>query len=101
MSNVTAVWHVYILRCVDSSLYTGVTTCVAERVAAHNAGRGAKYTRSRLPVELVYEERVGDRGEALSREAQIKRLPAVEKRRLVRCTASKAMGAAKTERLQG
>ena len=78
-----AVWHVYMLRCVDSTLYTGVTTRVAERVATHNAGRGAKYTRSRLPVELVYAERVGDRGEALSREAQIKRLPAAEKRRLV------------------
>ena len=100
MSDVAAVWHVYILRCVDSSLYTGVTTCVADRVAAHNAGRGAKYTRSRLPVELVYEERVGDRGEALSREAQIKRLPAVEKRRLVRRTASKETEVARTERLQ-
>ena len=83
MSNAASTWHVYILRCVDSSLYTGVTTRVAERVAAHNAGLGAKYTRSRLPVELVYEECVGDRGEALSREAQIKRLPAEEKRRLV------------------
>lgn len=76
-------WFVYMLRCADASLYTGVTTGVAERVAAHNAGRGAKYTRSRLPVELVYEERIGDRGEALSREAQIKRLSAAQKRRLV------------------
>ncbi len=83
MNDSNGIWHVYILRCVDSSLYTGVTTRVAERVAAHNAGRGAKYTRSRLPVELVYEERIGDRGEALSREAQIKRLTAVEKRKLV------------------
>ena len=83
MNDATAVWHVYILRCVDASLYTGVTNRVSERVAAHKAGRGAKYTRSRLPVELVYEERVGDRGAALSREAQIKRLPALEKRRLV------------------
>lgn len=78
-----AVWYVYMLRCADATLYTGVTTRVVERVATHNAGRGAKYTRSRLPVELVYEERAGDRGEALSREAQIKRLPAAEKRRLV------------------
>ncbi|NIW24792.1 MAG: GIY-YIG nuclease family protein [Gammaproteobacteria bacterium] len=83
MSDRATVWHVYILRCVDSTLYTGVTTRVADRVAAHNAGRGAKYTRGRLPVELVYEERIGDRGDALSREAQIKRLSAIEKRRLV------------------
>ncbi len=96
MSDATAIWRVYILRCADSSLYTGVSTRVAERVAAHNAGRGAKYTRSRLPVELVYEERVGDRGEALSREAQIKRLPAEEKRELVRRTASTATAAART-----
>ena len=98
MSDVVAVWHVYILRCVDSSLYTGVTTRVAERVGAHNAGRGAKYTRGRLPVELVYEERVGGRGEALSREAQIKRLTAVEKRQLVKRTASTAKAAARTRR---
>jgi len=76
------VWYVYMLRCADASLYTGVTTRISERVAAHNAGRGAKYTRSRLPVELVYEERIGDRGQALSREAQLKRLPAEKKRRL-------------------
>lgn len=97
MTNPTALWHVYILRCVDSSLYTGVTTCVADRVAAHNAGRGAKYTRSRLPVELVYEECVGDRGDALSREAQIKRLSADDKRGLVRRTASRAKAAARKE----
>jgi len=76
-------WYVYMLRCADASLYTGITTRVADRVATHNAGRGAKYTRGRLPVELVYEERIGDRGQALSREAQIKRLPTKEKRLLV------------------
>ena len=96
MSETVAVWRVYILRCADSSLYTGVSTRVTERVAAHNAGRGAKYTRSRLPVELVYEERAESRGEALRREAQIKRLPAEQKRKLVRRTASIATAAART-----
>jgi putative endonuclease len=65
---------VYLVRCRDGTLYTGVTNDVAERIAAHNAGRGAKYTRSRLPVTLVYREPTKGRGPALRREHQIKRL---------------------------
>jgi putative endonuclease len=76
-------WYVYIVRCADASLYTGVTNRVDTRVAMHNAGRGARYTRSRRPVELVYLESVEDRSAALRREAQIKRLPADRKRELV------------------
>ena len=76
-------WYVYIVRCADSSLYTGVTKRVDARLAVHNAGRGARYTRSRLPVELVYWEPVDDRSMALRREAQIKRLSADEKKSLV------------------
>ncbi|MDH4037964.1 MAG: GIY-YIG nuclease family protein, partial [Candidatus Krumholzibacteria bacterium] len=55
-------WFVYILRCSDRTLYTGVTNDTDKRVADHNAGRGARYTRARLPVRLVYVEQVEDRG---------------------------------------
>jgi len=67
-------WYVYIVRCVDGSLYTGTSTDVVARVATHNAGKGAKYTRSRLPVLLVYTEHAASRSLALKREAVIKRL---------------------------
>lgn len=76
-------WYVYILRCADATLYTGVTNSVTARLDAHNAGRGAKYTRGRRPVELVYVETVDGRGAALRREAQIKRLAPDAKRRLL------------------
>jgi putative endonuclease len=65
---------VYIVRCADGSLYTGWTTDVERRVSEHNAGRGARYTRTRCPVELVYCEQVVNRGAALRREAEIRRL---------------------------
>ena len=67
-------WYVYLLRCGDGSLYTGSTSDVARRVAAHQAGKGAKYTRSHLPVELVYQEELPDQSAALRREAAIKRM---------------------------
>ena len=76
-------WHVYIVRCADSSLYTGVARDLSARVCAHNAGRGAKYTRSRLPVELVYRELAEDRGAALRREHEIKRMAPEVKRALI------------------
>ncbi|MDZ4724217.1 MAG: GIY-YIG nuclease family protein [candidate division Zixibacteria bacterium] len=63
----------YILRCRDNSLYTGITTDIDERLRAHNTGKGAKYTRARLPVNLVYTEQCGSRSLALKREWQIKR----------------------------
>ena len=75
-------WWVYMLRCGDGSLYTGSTTDVARRVEAHRSGRGAKYTRSRPPVTLVYQEAQGGRSEALRREAAIKRLSRAEKLQL-------------------
>ena len=65
---------VYMVRCTGGTLYTGWTTDPAARLRAHQSGRGAKYTRSRLPVELVYQEAVPDRSAALRREAAIKRL---------------------------
>ena len=75
-------WFVYIVRCADRSLYTGVTTDAPRRVAEHNDGRGARYTRSRGPVSLVYLESVEDRGAALRREHEIKRMTVEGKRRL-------------------
>ena len=66
--------YVYILRCADGSLYTGWTNDLEKRVKTHNAGKGAKYTKTRLPVELVYYEEYEEKGEALSREFSIKKL---------------------------
>jgi putative endonuclease len=77
------------LRCADRSLYTGVATDLDARVATHNAGKGAKYTRGRLPVKLVYQEAVAGRGAALKREHAIKRMPAAAKRQLIRQSISK------------
>lgn len=76
-------WYVYMLRCADGSLYTGTALDVDARAAAHNGGKGAKYTRSRLPVSVVYREAAGSRGEALSRELAIKRLSRAEKEALL------------------
>ena len=76
--------YVYLLRCADGSLYCGWTTDPEARLAAHNSGHGAKYTRSRLPVEMVYLEPCADRHEAMSREWHIKRMSHAEKERLVR-----------------
>ena len=75
-------WQVYIVRCADGSLYTGIARDLKRRIAEHNAdkGAGASYTRSRRPVRLVYQEPAADRGAALRREAAIKRLPAAAKR---------------------
>lgn len=75
-------WHVYILRCADDSLYTGSTDDIERRLAVHNAGRGAKYTRSRLPAVLVYSEDCASKAEALRREAAIKKLSRAEKLKL-------------------
>ena len=76
-------WYVYMLRCGDGTLYTGVTDNVERRLAAHRSGRGAKYTRGRGPLELVYTEEVPDKSAALRREYQIKRLPKQEKEGLI------------------
>lgn len=77
-------WTVYILECGNGSYYTGITNNLPARVAAHSAGRGSKYTRSRLPVRVVHQERHGTRGAALKREAAIKKLSRIEKEALVR-----------------
>lgn len=76
-------WYVYILRCGDGTLYTGITDNVPRRLAAHRAGKGAKYTRGKGPLELVYQEEVPDKSVALRREYRIKQLSRGEKERLV------------------
>lgn len=75
-------WTVYLARCGDGTLYTGVTTDPQRRLAEHNAGCGAAYTRSRLPVTLVYLETVRDRSGALRREHAIRRMSRVQKEAL-------------------
>ena len=72
-------WYVYMLACVDGSLYTGTATDVDRRFTAHKSGRGAKYTRAHPPVAVVYREACGDKGAALRREAAIKKLPRTKK----------------------
>jgi len=78
-------WYVYIVRCRDDSLYTGIARDPQQRLQEHNEGaRGARYTRSRRPVTLVYQEPVADRSTAQRREYQIKQLTAAQKRVLIK-----------------
>ena len=72
-------WYLYILRCRDGSLYTGITTDVEKRLEAHQSGKGAKYTRGRGPLELVYTEECGTHSQALKRELEIKAIPREKK----------------------
>ena len=74
---------IYIVRCADGTLYTGWTTDVERRIAQHNAGIGARYTRMRRPVALVYREEAPDRSTAMRREVAIKKLDRERKERLV------------------
>ena len=67
-------WQVYIIECSDGSLYTGITNDMKKRLAAHNAGKGAKYTNFRRPVHLVYRENAANRSEATKRESVIKQM---------------------------
>ena len=79
-------WYLYILRCGDGSLYTGITTDVEKRLEAHRSGKGAKYTRGRGPLELVYQEECGDHSAALKREIAVKKLQRQEKEALIQKT---------------
>ena len=80
-------WTVYVLRCKTGELYTGCTTDLDRRVREHNSGSGSKFTRSRLPVAVVYTEELGNRSEALRRERAIKEMRRSEKLHLVGHTA--------------
>ncbi len=76
-------WHVYLLRCADDSLYTGITNDLLRRVEQHNAGVAARYTRARRPVVLVYQEPAENRSSALKREYAIKQLTRSQKQDLI------------------
>ena len=76
-------WYLYILRCGDGTLYTGITTDVEKRLEAHRAGKGAKYTRGRSPLEVVYREECATHSDALKRELEIKKLTRTEKEEII------------------
>ncbi len=88
MATPVAGWFVYMLRCADGSLYTGITNDLERRCRQHNRGRASRYTRARLPIELIYHEAALDRSCALRREAAIKRLPRSRKKMLTTLTVS-------------
>ena len=93
---------VYILRCGDGSLYTGITNDLEHRVAVHNSGKGAKYTRSRLPVEPIYWETVPDKPTALRREWEIKAMKREQKLALTEGFAAiQTMGSGQSENERG
>ena len=76
-------WYLYILRCGDGTLYTGITNDVEKRLEAHRTGKGAKYTRGRSPLELVYRESCATHSDALKREAAVKKLTRQQKEQLI------------------
>lgn len=76
-------WFVYILECKDKSFYTGITNDLERRLRAHNSGKGAKYTKARLPVRLIYRESHKTREDSLKREIEIKKLKRSEKLDLI------------------
>ncbi len=76
-------WYLYILRCKDNTLYTGITTDVEKRLEAHRSGKGAKYTRGRTPLELVYREQCESHSYALKRELEVKALNRQAKEKLI------------------
>ena len=84
-----SVWYLYMLRCRDGSLYTGITTDVQRRLEAHRSGKGAKYTRGRAPLELVYTEECGTYSLALKRELAIKAMKTTQKNNLIKYYKSK------------
>ena len=76
-------WYLYILRCGDDTLYTGITTDVEKRLEVHRSGKGAKYTRGRAPLELVYREVCGSHSDALKRESAVKKLTRIQKETII------------------
>jgi len=76
-------WYLYLIRCSDGTLYTGISNDVARRLAAHGAGRGARYMRGRGPLTLARKVRIGSHGDALRIERRVKRLPKARKEKLV------------------
>jgi putative endonuclease len=83
MDTSSQLWYVYILKCSDGTLYTGYTNDVEARVKKHNAGKGAKYTKSRLPVVACYSESLDSKSLAMQREYKVKKLTRVQKLALI------------------
>lgn len=77
-------WVLYILLCKDGSYYTGITNNLEKRLAAHNCGKGAKYTRSRAPLYVVYTEEIKTKSLALKKELKIKKMKRIDKEKLIR-----------------
>lgn len=77
-------FYVYILRCKDDTLYTGFTVNLENRIKTHNKGIGAKYTRGRIPVKLVYKEEYNTKSEALKRECALKKLNRIQKLKIIK-----------------
>lgn len=90
--NAGVFWYLYILRCGDGTLYTGITTDVQRRLAVHRRGTGAKYTRGRGPLELVYQEQLENHSLALQREAAVKAMSRQEKLALIHGAAASGLG---------
>ena len=88
MGKQTGICYTYIIQCSDGTLYTGWTNDIEKRILTHNARKGAKYTRSRTPVKLVYLEESDTKRQAMQREAQIKRLNRYEKEQLIKSRAN-------------
>ena len=78
------IWFVYMLRCRDNSIYTGITNNLDKRIKAHMSGNGSKYLRGRLPVKLIYKEEFSNRSIASTRELEIKKLKKIEKELLIK-----------------
>jgi len=76
-------WFLYLIRCYDGALYTGITTDVERRLAEHQAGKGAKYLRGKAPLTLVFQQRAGEHGAALQAEARVKKLSKADKEAFV------------------
>jgi len=87
-----AQWWVYLLRCADGTLYTGISTDPDRRLSQHNAGTASRYTRARLPVRMLWREAQNGHGEALRREVAIKKLPRSEKEKLISPSRSRKRG---------
>lgn len=93
-------YYVYIVRCCDGTLYTGSTNDVPARLRKHNEGKGAKYTRGRTPVELVYQEELDSKGEALKREYVLKKYTRKQKEKLIASGAKDAVIFSENEHLK-
>lgn len=87
-----AQWWVYLLRCADGTLYTGISTDPDRRLSQHNAGTASRYTRARLPVRMLWREAQNGHGDALRREVAIKKLPRSEKEKLISPSRSRKRG---------